>query len=249
MRLEGRTALVTGASRGIGLAIARALLAEGATVVISSRKIEGLKAAKAELDSDRVHIRACHVGKPDQIEALLDWMDSELSVPDILVNNAAANPYFGPFMGLEMPAWDKTFEVNVKGPFQLMRGVAKRLIAAGQPGSFINVSSVFGLTAAPFQGVYAMSKAAVISMSKTLAFEWGPAGIRVNVVAPGLVDTRFAAAITSNPALAERFTSRTAVNRVGQPDEISGIVTYLASDQASFTTGQVFTIDGGYTSS
>ncbi|MCB9764389.1 MAG: glucose 1-dehydrogenase [Alphaproteobacteria bacterium] len=251
-RLEGRLALVTGGSRGIGAAIARAFASEGARVVIASRKQPGLDAVAAEINADHpdaVIPRACHVGDPEAIAALMTWIHEEVGALDILVNNAATNPYLGPFLHTPAAAFDKTFEVNLKGPFELCRQAAQRWLDADRGGSIINVTSVFGMTAAPFQCTYAMTKAALISMTKTMAAELGAGGIRVNAVAPGLVETRFAAAILGNPEFARVFNERAALGRPGTPEEIAGICTYLASDEASFTTGQVFCIDGGYSAS
>jgi NAD(P)-dependent dehydrogenase (short-subunit alcohol dehydrogenase family) len=165
----------------------------------------------------------------------------------VLVNNAGTNPHFGPLLEVESGAWNKTFEVNLKGPFVATREVAARLIGAGQAGAVINVASVVGLRAAPYQGVYAMTKAAMVSMTRTLAVELSGARIRVNAIAPGLVDTRLAAAIVGNEALVRTFTDHTALGRVAQPEEIAGMAVYLASDEASYVTGQTFCVDGGYT--
>lgn len=250
-RMDKVLVVVTGGSRGIGLACARSMLREGAVVVITSRKAEGLQAAHAELEAEapgRVHWRACHVGDPEALDALFEDVVAHHGLPTVLVNNAGTNPYFGPALHVTSAAWDKTFEVNLKGPFEASRCLAKRLLEAGRPGSIINVSSIFGLRAAPMQMVYGMTKAALISMTQTLATEWGAAGIRVNAVAPGLVETRLAAALTSNPEAVRFFTDRAPLGRVGSPEEIAGLVTYLAADESRFITGQVFAADAGFTS-
>ncbi|MCP4804560.1 MAG: glucose 1-dehydrogenase [Proteobacteria bacterium] len=240
-------AIVTGASRGIGEAIATELARRGAEVVLVSRKEPGLREAEARIveavPGAVLHVRTCHVGRGEDIEALYDSLPS---TPTMLVNNAATNPYFGPMLHAQYAAWDKTFEVNLKGPFELSHRLARRLMAEERPGSIVNVSSVFGLEAAPFQGIYGMTKAALISLTKTLAHEWGPAGIRVNAIAPGLVETKFAAAILESPELTEHFTKRAALGRVATPEEISGIVAFLLSDEASFMTGQCHAVDGGF---
>ena len=247
-RLDGRVAIVTGGTRGIGEAIAAAYAREGARVVVASRRQDGVDAAVERLRAHgEVHGRACHIGRAEQIEELVAWTEAELGLPTVLVNNAATNPYFGPLLHAPDAAWDKTFEVNVRGYFQCTRAVAKRLLAARQPGSIVNITSVVALAAAPLQGVYAMTKAAVISMTRTFAFELGKGGIRVNAIAPGLVDTKFAAALTSNPQLASYFTDRTALGRVAQPEDIAGAALWLASDEAGYVTGQTIAVDAGFT--
>jgi len=251
-RLKGKLALVTGGSRGIGAAIAEAFAAEGARVVIAARKAEELEATAARINAkhaDSTFARACHTGRLEAIAELFAWIDQAHGAPDIAVNNAATNPYFGPLMNVEWPAWDKTFELNVKGYFEVARQTAKRLLAANRAGSIVNVASITGLRGSPMQGVYAMSKAAVISMTQTLAVELGRARIRVNAIAPGLVETRLASALINNPEASKFFTERAPLARHAQPEEIAGIVTYLASDEASFVTGQTFPIDGGWTAS
>lgn len=250
-RLAGRTALITGASRGIGEAIALAAAAEGARLVLVSRKEAGLHAAAERIGQVvpgcETHVRPCHTGDPAAIERLFQGLDSQGLLVDALVNNAAANPYFGPLMLADWSAWDKTFEVNVKGPFELSRQVARRLIAAETRGAIVNISSIFGLRGAPFQGIYAMTKAAMISQTRTLALEWGGAGIRVNAMAPGLVDTRFASALIENEEILATYNNRTALGRPAQPAEIAGMAITLLSDESSYTTGQVMVLDGGYT--
>ena len=249
-RLKGKKAIVTGGSRGIGEAIATAFAKEGAKVVIVSRKQESLDEVAEKINSqvpESVLARACHQGKIDQVEALCEWANATLGRVDILVNNAATNPYFGPMLDIPEVLFDKTFEVNLKGPFELTRRVTSMWREQQKPGSVINISSVAGTLAAPLQGVYGMTKAAMIAMTKTLAVELGPAGIRVNSIAPGLIDTKLSQAIVSSPDLVKIFNDHTALKRHGQPEEIAGLAVYLASDEASFVTGQTICADGGYT--
>ena len=249
--LENKVAIITGASRGIGEAIARTFAAHGATVVLASRKIDALApiadAINAEHGKGRAIAVAAHTGKESDCDALVARAVAELGKVDVLVNNAATNPYFGPLLDTDMGAWDKTFEVNTKGYFWMCRNVARHLRAREAPGSLINVASVAALAAAPLQGCYGMTKAAVVSMTKTFAVELAPSKIRVNAIAPGLVDTKLASAIVQNDALVARVKARTPLGRVGMPDEIAGGALFLASDAAGFLTGHTLVIDGGMT--
>ena len=249
-RLKDKLTIVTGASRGIGEAIAVAFARQGAKVVLASRKQEHLDAVAEKINAEaggRAFAKACHIGKAEQIDALLDWVEGELGLPDVLVNNAATNPYFGPMVGIEDWAFDKTFEVNLKGPFELTRKLALRWMGADRSGSVVNVASIAGMRAAPLQGVYGMTKAALISMTQTLAVELGPAKIRVNAIAPGLVETKFAAALTGSPEIVKIYTDHTALKRFGQPEEIAPAAIYLASDESAYVTGQTLCVDAGYT--
>jgi NAD(P)-dependent dehydrogenase (short-subunit alcohol dehydrogenase family) len=244
--LEGKVAIVTGASRGIGEAVARAMVASGARVVLASRKIEPLQAV-AESLGDRAHAVAAHTGKEADCKALVAAAVARFGKVDVLVNNAATNPYFGPMLAVEEGAWDKTFEVNLKGYFWMIREVAQHLVARGAPGSLVSVASVAALEAAPLQGVYGMTKAAVLSMTKTLAYELAPSSIRVNAICPGLVNTKLASAIVQNEELVQTIAKKTPLGRYARPEEIAGGAVYLASDAASFLTGQALVIDGGMT--
>lgn len=244
--LEDKVAIVTGASRGIGESIARAFADNGANVVIAARKLEGLTAV-AESIGPRVHAVAAHTGREADCAALVQAAVAKFGKVDILVNNAATNPYFGPMIDIDEGAWDKTFEVNVKGYFWLSREVAKHLRGRDAAGSIINVASVAGLVASPLQAVYAMTKASIISMTKTLAYELAANNIRVNAIAPGFVDTRFAAAVLKNDTLLDEVIRMTPMKRYAQPHEIAGGAVYLASDASSYVTGHTLVIDGGMT--
>ena len=247
IRLDGKVAVITGASRGIGAAIARRFAEHGAAVVLASRKLADLEAVAAEIGSERAHPIACHTGRAVEVAALVQGAMARFGQIDILVNNAATNPYFGPLVDTPEAAFDKTLEVNTKGYFFAAREVIRHLQSRGAPGSIVNVASVVATRAAPLQGAYAMSKAAVISMTQTLAAEVGPQGIRVNAIAPGLIETRFAAAIVHNDLLRGHVVGRTPLGRHGQPDEVAGAALYLASDAASFVNGHVLVVDGGMT--
>jgi NAD(P)-dependent dehydrogenase (short-subunit alcohol dehydrogenase family) len=248
-RLKDRVVLVTGGSRGIGLATAALALREGARVAIVARRPETLEAAHQQLSPlGPVFSQPYHVGQAHQAEGLLDAIESTLGPVDGLVNNAGTNPYFGPLLGLSWEAWDKTFEVNLKGPFALTQAWARRLLDRGSPGSVVFVSSILGLRAAPAQGIYGMTKAALLSLTQTLALELGPAGIRANAVAPGIADTRLAAALTSNDTLRRQITARTALGRIARPEEVAPTIVHLIAAESSYVTGQVFVVDGGFTS-
>ncbi len=162
------------------------------------------------------------------------------------MNGAGTNPYFGPLLMAERAAWDKTFDVNLRGPFEMSRRFATRLLATQRGGSIVNIASIFGQASAPLQGIYGMTKAALISLTQTMAAELGPAGIRVNAICPGLVDTRLAAAIVGDDGLSRMYTERAALGRYAQPEEIAGLALYLASDESSYLTGEAVTIDGGF---
>jgi NAD(P)-dependent dehydrogenase (short-subunit alcohol dehydrogenase family) len=218
-------------------------------VVLAARKPEGLERVAAAITEagGEALVVPCHMGKPHEVEALVARAVERFGQVDILVNNAATNPHFGPMLTIDQGAWDKTFEVNVEGYFAAARHVAQHLLARNGRGSIINVASVVALGAAPLQGVYGMTKAAIVSMTQTLAYELGPSGIRVNAIAPGLIKTKFAGALLDDDATVGRVVAKTPLGRVGSPDEIAGAAVFLASDAASFVTGHTLVVDGGMT--
>ncbi len=249
INLEGKVAIVSGASRGIGEAIALAYSAAGARVVVSSRKLQGVQAVAEKIGErgGEALAVAAHVGHPDQCHALIAQTVERFGQADVLVNCAGTNPYFGPMIAIDQGAYLKTFEVNLQGAFEASRKFAQHVIDRKGSGAIVSISSINGLRAAPLQGVYGMTKAAMISMTQTLAFELGPSNIRVNAIAPGLIETRLAAAITASESMTARFTDRTALGRIGKPEEIAGAALFLASDAASYITGQTLAVDGGST--
>jgi NAD(P)-dependent dehydrogenase (short-subunit alcohol dehydrogenase family) len=244
--LAGKVAIVTGASRGIGEAIARAYASAGARVVISSRKQESLEnvAASIRQQGGEALPVAAHNGDKAALQALARSALDAYGKIDILVNNAATNPHFGPLLTAEDSMWQKTFEVNLFGMVWLIQAVVEPMRAAGG-GKIINVASVNGLRPGAMQGVYSATKAAVINVTQTLAVELAGDGIAVNAIAPGLVKTHFARAIWENEAVYKAIIARTPQQRIGEPDEIAGIALYLAAPASSFATGQVFVVDGG----
>jgi NAD(P)-dependent dehydrogenase (short-subunit alcohol dehydrogenase family) len=244
--LQGKVIVITGASRGIGEAIAKAAVGAGARVVLASRKQADLDRVAAMLGEHAVAF-ACHTGKAEEVDALFAKAVERFGRVDGAVNNAATNPYFGPLVDTPDAAFDKTIEVNLRGYFYVARAFVKHARARGGGGAIVNVASVAGLRAAPMQGAYGMTKAAVISMTQTLAFELGSSQIRVNAIAPGLVATKFAAALVNNPMVRDRIVGHTPLARHAQPEEIAGAAVYLLGDAASFTTGTTLVVDGGLT--
>ena len=241
--------LVTGASRGIGEAIARACAAAGAKVALVARKqpdLDRVAAGIREAGGTALPI-ASHAARFDELEMVFKRASDELGPVDGLVNNAATNPYFGPMVDCSEAAFEKTFETNVKGYWFASRLLVLGLRASGGKGAIVNIASVAGLRAAPMQGVYGMTKAAILSMTQTLAYELGGSGVRVNAIAPGLVETRFASAIVQNPMLRDQIVKRTPLQRHAQPDEIAGGAVYLLSDAASYVNGHTLVADGGMT--
>jgi NAD(P)-dependent dehydrogenase (short-subunit alcohol dehydrogenase family) len=246
--LKDKVIVITGASRGIGEAIARAAVDAGAQVALASRKQADLDQVASSLPADRAIAVACHTGKPGDVDAMFARAIERFGRVDGLVNNAATNPYFGPLIDTPDAAIDKTLEVNVKGYLYCARALVRHVRERGRGGAIVNIASVAGLRAAIMQGIYGASKAAVISMTQTLASELGGSGIRVNAIAPGLVETKFASALVGNPQILKQVVGRTPLGRHAQPPELAGAAVYLLSDAASFTTGTTLVVDGGMTS-
>jgi len=245
LNLTGKVAVITGASRGIGAAVAQSFAAAGARVVLASRKLDGLTSIADTIRAaggEAVTV-ACHTGRAAEVEALAARAEEAFGGIDILVNNAATNPHFGPVLDADEAQWDKTFEVNVKGYVHAIRACVPRMRTRGG-GSIVNVASVAGLAPHSGLGVYGISKAAVLMMTKTLAAELAP-DVRVNAIAPGLIQTRFSEGLWSTPELRDRALQAIPQRRIGQPDDLVGAVLYLASDAARYTTGTVIVIDGG----
>ncbi len=246
--ISGKVAIITGASRGIGQAIAQEFAKAGAKVVVSSRKQETLdtvaKAIKAD-GGEAIGI-AAHNGTKDDLYALVDKTVEHYGTIDIVVNNAATNPHFGTILDAEDSFWQKTIEVNLMGNVWLTQAAVK-VMRENDGGKIINVASIAGLNPGQFQGIYSVTKAAVISLTKTLAMELGSENIQVNAIAPGLIQTKFAKTLWDNPDLMEQVLAKTPAGRIGQPIEIAGLALYLASSASDFTTGAVFVADGGIT--
>ncbi len=246
--LTGRIALVTGASRGIGEAIARLLAKHGAEVIVASRQLDGCEVVADAIRQEGGNARAlaCHIGDMDQIEAAFTDIAEREGKLDILVNNAAANPYYGHVLDTPLPAFEKTVDVNIRGYFY-MSVYGGRMMRDQGKGVIVNVASVNGVTPGPMQAIYSMTKAAVISMTRAFALECGGTGIRVNALLPGLTRTKFASALTSNDKALAHYLEGLPLGRVAEPEEMAGSVLYMVSDAASYTTGSCITVDGGYT--
>jgi NAD(P)-dependent dehydrogenase (short-subunit alcohol dehydrogenase family) len=247
-QLQGKVAIVTGGGRGIGKAITGRLAEAGANVAIASRKRENLEATAREFASlsGKVVPIECHVGRKEELEALVRETEAQLGPVDILVNNSATNIGQGPALDVTDEMLDKMVEVNIKAALRLIRLTVPRMIER-QSGSIINIVSIAGLQPQPGGLLYSFTKAGLIMLTRSWAREFGRHGIRVNAIAPGLIQTDFSAYFWQDDQRRQAFENSMPIGRIGQPEEIGGIALYLASDDASFVTGQVFVVDGGAT--
>ena len=244
--LTGKTALITGASRGIGLAIAETYAAAGAKVVLSSRKQEALNQAAEEIHhkgGEALPI-AAHTGDPEAVKNLVSEVMRSYGGVDILVNNAATNPHFGPLLSAEESHWEKILDVNLKGYFRMIKSCVDSMRARGG-GKIINISSINGLQAQPGMGVYSVSKAGVLMLTRVLAIELAVDNIQVNAIAPGLIKTKFSRILWETPSIYQAAVHNIPQGRIGEPEDLSGIALYLASSASDFTTGATFVVDGG----
>jgi dehydrogenase/reductase SDR family protein 4 len=246
--LSGQVALITGSSRGIGKAIAEEMAAAGAKVVISSRKQEACDQVRDQIRARGAEAMsfACNIGRKEEVEGLIKATLNQWGRIDILVCNAAVNPFYGSLIKLDDDAWDKIMDCNVKSSWWFCKLVAPHMVERGS-GNIILISSIGAFRSTSVLGAYGISKAADAQLARNFALELGPKGIRVNAIAPGLVKTDFAKALWSNPAILQNIEQRAPLRRIGQPVEIAGVAVFLASQAASFVTGQLIVADGGAT--
>ena len=245
--LTGKVAIVTGASKGIGESIARGMAEFGAKVVISSRNQDAVDAVATTFQEDGLEATgiACHVGETEQLQQLVDKTMEKYGRIDIIVNNAATNPVYAPIDKVESSAFDKIMSVNVKSPFAFANMVYPIMKKQGG-GAIIHISSVEGQRPSAGLGLYSISKAALIMLTQSQAKEWGQDGIRVNAICPGLIQTKFSAALWQNEKILKNVENHLPLRRMAQPDEMAGLALFLASDASSYCTGGVFEADGGH---
>lgn len=244
--LEGKVALITGASRGIGRSIALRFAHAGAKVIVSSRKLDNVQRVTSEIESaggTALAVQA-HVGRPEDVQRLVQHTLESFGTIDIAVNNAATNPHFGPVLSADEGQWDKILDTNAKGCFRICKAVVPHMEKQGG-GKIINLASIAGLRPSPGMGVYGISKAAIIMLTQMLAMELGPVNIQVNAIAPGIIKTRFSELLWQTPQFSEPILSRLPLSRFGEPEDVSGLALYLASPASDYVTGAVFVVDGG----
>lgn len=246
--LTGKIALVTGASRGIGEEIAKLLAEQGAHVIVSSRKIDGCQVVANAINESggSAEAFACHVGNMDDISNIFSHIKQQHGKLDILVNNAAANPYFGDILDTDLGAYTKTVDVNIRGYF-FMSVEGGRLMRDGGGGAIVNTASVNALQPGLAQGIYSITKAGVVNMTKAFAKECAQHGIRVNAILPGFTNTKFASALFTNKDIYDAAVQEIPMKRHAEPAEMAGTVLYLVSDASSYTNGECIVVDGGYT--
>lgn len=243
----GKVVFVSGSSRGIGEAVVRGFAANGARVIVSSRDQAACEKVAESIreDGGDAQAKAAHAGHMEDVEAVFEWIQSEYGRLDVLVNCGGTNPFYGLIGDTPEAAFDKTIDVNLKGPFYLSAKAVKMMKEQGG-GSIVNVASINGITPGHLQGIYSMTKCAMINMTKAFAREYGHDGIRVNAICPGLVDTKMTAVFTANEDMLKSHTDTFPIPRAGVPDDMVGGVLYLASDAAAFTTGTTLVMDGGH---
>jgi len=243
---KGKNVIVTGASRGIGRRIALEFAAAGAGLVLVSRKQDALEALRAEIEGKggKAHAVAANMGSLEDVRKMAARAFEVCDRIDVLVNNAATNPVFFPLVGIDERAWDKIMDVNLKGPFFLTVEIGRKMVERGA-GAIVNIASTAGMRSWPGLGVYGISKAGLIQMTRQMAREWAEAGVRVNAVAPGLVATDFSKILIETDIMREEALKTVAMRRHAVPDEIAGAVLFLASDEARYITGQTLIVDGG----
>jgi dehydrogenase/reductase SDR family protein 4 len=245
--LDGKVALVTGASKGIGESMARGLAEFGAQVVVSSRKQEAVDQVAAAFKADGFDATgiAANMGNTEDINNLIEKTMEVYGGVDIIINNAAVNPVFGPIQDTEIRAFDKIIDVNLKGPLELCQ-LAYPILKQRGGGSIINISSIGGITPEKNIAIYSVSKAALNSLTQAMAQDWGADNIRVNAICPGLIKTKFSEALWNNEKILNRFLDKLPIKRAGNADDIAGLAVFLASDASSYCTGSIYMMDGGY---
>lgn len=251
-KLSDRVAIVTGSTEGIGFAIAKRLAEDGAKVVVSSRKQDNVDRAVQELKAkypNQIAGMVCHVGKNEDQTRIVDFTLERFGSIDILVSNVAVNPYFGSFLDMQESHWDKIFEVNVKAPFLLSQKVVSHMLKNKKPGdkgAIVYISSIAAYSGLSAIGAYSVSKTALLGLCKSMSMELAQEGVRVNLVAPGIIKTKFSGLFWEGGNQNEYFTSSTHLKRLGEPDEIGGIVSFLCGPDASYITGENIVVGGGY---